>query len=63
MAFDDKVVRKIFRDKRDEIAEEWRKLNNVELHQLYSSPNIIGNLKLKRLRWAGHVARMEDFKE
>ena len=45
---------------RDEITGEWRKLRNVELHTLYSSPNIIRNLKSGRLRWAGHVARMEQ---
>ena len=44
--------------KRDEITEEWRKLHNAELHALYSSPNIIRNLKSRRLRWAGQVARM-----
>ena len=48
--------------KRDEIAGEWRKLHNAELHALYSSPNIIRNLKSRRLRWAGHVARMGQFR-
>ena len=47
---------------RDEITGEWRKLHNVELHALYSSPNIIGNLKSRRLRWARHVARMEQLR-
>ena len=59
--FENKVLRKIFRAKRDEITREWRKLHNAELHALYSSPNIIRNLK-SRLRWAGHVARMEQFR-
>ena len=45
---------------RDEITGEWGKLHNAELHALYSSPNIISNLKSRRLRWAGHVARMEQ---
>ena len=45
--------------KKDEITGEWRKLHNAELHALYSSPNIIRNLKSRRLRWAGHVACME----
>ena len=57
-----KVLRKLFGAKRDEITGEWRKLHNAELHALYSSPNIIRNLKSRRLRWAGHVARMEQFR-
>ena len=59
--FENKVLRKIFGAKRDEITGKWRKLHNAELHALYSLPNIIGNLK-SRLRWAGHVARMEQFR-
>ena len=58
--FENKVLRKIFGSKRDEIAGEWRKLHNAELHALYSSPNIIRNLKSRRLRWAGYVARMKQ---
>ena len=49
----------MFGTKRDGITGEWRKLQNVELHSLYSSPNVIRNLKSRRLRWAGHVERME----
>ena len=60
--FENKVLSKIFGAKRDEITGEWRKLHNAELHALYSSPNIIKNLKSRRLRWAGHVARMEQFR-
>ena len=60
--FENKVLRKIFGVKRDGIAGEWRKLQNAELHALYSSPNIIRNLKSRRLRWAGHVARMDQFR-
>ena len=60
--FENKVLRKISWAKRDEITGEWTKLHNAELHALYSSPNIIRNLKSGRLRWAGHVARMEQFK-
>ena len=56
--FENKVLRKIFRAKRYGITGEWRKLNNAELHAMYSSRNIIRNLKSRRLRWAGHVARM-----
>ncbi|KAJ4438760.1 hypothetical protein ANN_14711 [Periplaneta americana] len=58
--FENKVLRKIFRAKRDEVTGEWRKLHNTELHELYSSPDIIRNLKTRRLRWAGHVARMGE---
>ena len=49
--FENKVLRKIFWAKRDEITGEWRKLHNAELHALYSSPNIFRNLKSRRLRW------------
>ena len=59
--FENKVLRKIFGAKRDEITGECRKLNNSELHALYSLSNIIRNLKSRRLRWVGHVARMEKF--
>ncbi|KAJ4445602.1 hypothetical protein ANN_12284 [Periplaneta americana] len=55
--FENKVLRKIFGAKRDEVTGEWRKLHNAELHALYSSPDIIRNIKSRRLRWAGHVAR------
>ena len=58
--FENKVLRKIFGAKRDEVTGEWRKLHNVELHILYSSPDIIRNIKSRRLRWAGHVARMGE---
>ena len=60
--FENKVLRKIFGAKRDEIIGEWRMLHNGELHTLYSSSSIIRNLKWRRLRWAGHVARMEQFR-
>ncbi|KAJ4445334.1 hypothetical protein ANN_07139 [Periplaneta americana] len=58
--FENKVIRKIFGAKRDEVTGEWRKLHNTELHALYSSPDIIRNLKSRRLRWAGYVARMGE---
>jgi hypothetical protein len=47
-------------DQRNEVTGEWRKLHNEELHILYSSPNIIRQIKSRRMRWAGHVARMGD---
>ena len=58
--FENKVLRKTFGAKKDEITGEWRKLHNAELHALYSSPNIIRRFKSRRLRWAGPVARMEQ---
>ena len=58
--FENKVLRKVFGAKRDEITGKWRKLHKAELYALYSSPTIIRNLKLKRLRWAGQAARMEQ---
>ncbi|KAJ4438940.1 hypothetical protein ANN_14894 [Periplaneta americana] len=58
--FENKVLRKIFGAKRDEVTGEWRKLHNTELHALYSSRDIIRNIKSRRLRWAGHVARMGE---
>ncbi|KAJ4448308.1 hypothetical protein ANN_10323 [Periplaneta americana] len=59
-AFENKVLRKLFGAKRDEVTEEWRKLHKAELQGLYSSPDIIRNIKSRRLRWAGHVARMGE---
>jgi hypothetical protein len=52
-------MRRIFEPKRDE-DRSWRKLRNDELHNLYSSPNIVRVIKSRRMRWAGHVARMGD---
>ena len=57
--FENKVLRKIFRAKEDEISGEWEKLHNAELHALYSSPYILRNLKSRRVRWARHVTHME----
>jgi hypothetical protein len=56
--FKDRVLRRIFGPKRDEVTGEWRKRLTEELHDLYSSPNIVRVINLKRIRWAGHVARM-----
>jgi hypothetical protein len=58
LVFENRVLRRIFGPKRDEVTGEWRKLHNEELHILYSSPNIIGIIKSRRMRWVGHVARM-----
>jgi hypothetical protein len=49
-------TRRIFGPKRDEVPGEWKKLHNVELYNLYSSPNIIRQMKSRRMMWAGHVA-------
>jgi hypothetical protein len=58
--FENRVLRRIFGPKRDEVTGEWRKLHNEELHDLYSSPIIIRIIKAKRMKWAVHVARMEE---
>jgi hypothetical protein len=56
--FENRVLRRIFGPKRDEVTGEWRTLHNEELRDLYSSPSIIRIIKARRMRWAGHVARM-----
>ena len=58
--FENRVLRRIFGPKGDELTGEWRKLHNEELNDLYSSPNIILVIKSRRLRWAGHIARMGE---
>jgi hypothetical protein len=58
--FENRVLRRIFGTKRDEVTGEWRKLHNEELRDLYSSPSIIRIFKLRRMGWAGHVARMGE---
>jgi hypothetical protein len=57
--FENRVLRRIFGTKREEDVS-WRKLHNDELHRLYSSPNIVRVIKSRRMRWAGHVARMGE---
>jgi hypothetical protein len=58
MMFGNRVLRRIFGLKKNEIKGEWRKLHNEELNDLYSSSNIVRVIKSRRMRWAGHVARM-----
>jgi hypothetical protein len=57
---ENRVLRRIFGPKSDEVTGEWRKLHNEELHILYSSPNIIRQTKSRIMRWAGHVVRMGE---
>jgi hypothetical protein len=56
--FENRVLRMIFGPQRDEVTEEWRKFHNEELRDLCSSPSIIRIIKLKLMRWTGHLARM-----
>jgi hypothetical protein len=58
--FENRVLRRIFGPKRNEVTGEWRRLRNKEVYTPYSSPNIIRVVKLRRLRWAGHVACMGE---
>jgi hypothetical protein len=57
---ENRVLRRIFGPKGDEVTGGWRKLRNEELHGLYSSPSIIRVIKARRMRWAGHAARMGE---
>jgi hypothetical protein len=58
--FENRVLRRIFGPKRDEVTGEWRKLHNEEFHILYSSPNIIKQIRLRRMRLAGYVEHMGE---
>jgi len=58
--FENRLLRRIFGSKRDEVTGDWRKLHKEELNDLYSSPNIVRVIKSRRMRWAGHVARMGE---
>jgi hypothetical protein len=58
--FENRVLRRKFGPKKDEVTGEWRKLHKEELRDLYSSPSIIRIIKSRRMRWAGHVARIGE---
>ena len=58
--FENMVLRRIFGPRRDEVTVEWSRLHNEELNDFYSSPNIVRVIKSRRMRWAGHVARMGE---
>ena len=58
--FENKVLRRIFGPRRDEVMGDWRRLHNEEINVLYSSPNIVRVIKSRRMRWAGHVACMGE---
>jgi hypothetical protein len=58
--FEYRVLRKIFGPRRDEVTGDWRKVHNEEIKKLYSSPNIIRMTISRRMKWAGHVARMRE---
>jgi len=58
--FENMVMRRIFGPRRDEVTGKWRRLHNEDLNDLYSSPNIVRVIKSRRMRWAVHVARMDE---
>jgi hypothetical protein len=60
--FENRVLRRMFGPKKNEVSGEWRKLHSEELYNLYLSPNIIRQIKSREMGWAGHVARMEEGK-
>jgi hypothetical protein len=60
MVSENKVLRRIFGPRRDEVTGEWRRLHDKELNDLYPSPNIVRVIKSRRMRWAEHVARMGE---
>jgi hypothetical protein len=58
--FENRVLRRVFGPRREEVTGEWRRLHNEELNDLYCIPNIVRVVKSRRMRWAGHVARMGE---
>jgi hypothetical protein len=58
--FENRVLRRIFGPKRDHVTGDWRKLHNEELHNLYSSPNIIRTITSREMRWTGYVSQMGE---
>jgi hypothetical protein len=58
--FENRLLRRIFGPKRDEVMGQWRMLHSTMLHNLYSSPDIIWQIKSRRMRWTGHVAHMGE---
>jgi hypothetical protein len=60
--FENRVLRGIFGPKKGEVTGEWRRLHNEELYDMHSSPNVIRVIKSRRMRWAGHVARMGNWR-
>jgi hypothetical protein len=58
--FVNRVLRRVFGPKRDEVTRKWRKLHNEKLNDLYCSPNIVRVIKSRRMSWAGHVARVGE---
>jgi len=56
--FENRVLRRVFGSKSDEVTGEWRKLHNEELNDMYASPDIVRVIKSRRMRWAGHLAPM-----
>jgi hypothetical protein len=58
--FENKVLRRIFGPRRDEVTGDWRRLHNEEINVLFSSPNIVRAIKSRRIKWVGHVARMGE---
>jgi hypothetical protein len=60
--FENRVLRRIFGPKRDEVTGVWRKLHNEELRDLYSWPSVIRIMRSRRMRWAGHVSQMDEMR-
>jgi transcription termination factor 2 len=58
--FENGILRRLYGPKREEVTGEWRKLHNEEIHILYEIPNIVRQMKSRRMRWAGHLARMGE---